>query len=327
MRNYGKPRIVISKCIEFEYCRYNGQIIRNEFVDRIKSYVDFIPICPEYEIGLGVPREPIRIIEREKQRYLVQPSSGKDCTENMQEFSQRFLSNLNDIDGFLLKSQSPSCGIKDVKIYPREQNSAPVYRDSGFFGKQVLELYPYLAIEDEARLRNNGIKEHFLKKIFTFARFRQIKDTRKIHDMIQFHTENKLLFMSYSQKYLKEMGRVLSNQKDIPLQQLKEAYQTFLFKMFLRPPRCNSNINILQHAFGYVSDHLHQNEKQLFLKTINEYSNNTSSLEIPVALLKSWIIRFQEPYLQKQTFFEPYPPELHTAESVQICPSKDYWKS
>jgi len=294
---------------------------------KIMPYVDFIPVCPECEIGLGVPREPIRIIEKENHRYLLQPTTRKDYTKNMELFSTRFLKDLIDIDGFLLKSQSPSCGIKDVKIYPSEQNVAPLFRNAGFFGKQVLEMYPSLAIEDEARLRNNTIKEHYLKKIFTFARFRQIKHTHKIHDLIQYHTENKLLFMSYNQRYLREMGRLLSNQKEMHLQQLIDTYQTYLSNMFLKPPRCNSNINILQHAFGYISDQLQKSEKQLFLQTVEEYSNKVSSLEIPVALLKSWIIRFQEPYLQRQTFFEPYPYELHEAESIQICPSKDYWKT
>jgi uncharacterized protein YbgA (DUF1722 family)/uncharacterized protein YbbK (DUF523 family) len=325
MNKYERPRIIISKCIEFENCRYNGQIIRNEFVARIKDYVDFIPICPEYEIGLGIPRNPIRIIEKENVRQLIQPATGRDVTIEMNEFCGRYLSTLKDIDGFLLKSQSPSCGIKDVKIYPRSKDSAPMFRDGGLFGKKVCETYPYLAIEDDARLRNSSIKEHFLKKIYTFAEFRKINNTLTIKDLIDFHTKNKLLLMSYNQRNLKEMGKLVSNTKEMSAPDLVNEYKNTLFKTFQKGPRCTSNINILQHAFGYISKYLTKEEKQMFLNSMNEYRNKKISLEIPIAYLKSWILRFDEHYLRNQTFFEPYPSELHDAESIQICPSKDYW--
>lgn len=325
MKTYERPRIIISKCIEFENCRYNGQIIRNEFVAKIKNYVDFIPICPECEIGLGIPRNPIRIVEKENVRQLIQPATGRDVTNEMNEFCIKYLSNLKDIDGFLLKSQSPSCGIKDVKIYPRSEDSAPKYKDAGLFGKNVIETYPYLAIEDEARLRNSSIKDHFLKKIYILAEFRKIKYKTEIQDLIDFHTKNKLLLMSYNQRNLKEMGKLVSNTKGMSVHDLVNEYGNMLFKTFQKGPRCTSNINILQHAFGYLSKYLTKEEKQMYLDTVNAYRNKKIPLEIAIAYLKSWILRFDEQYLRKQTFFEPYPSQLHDAESIQICPSKDYW--
>ncbi len=118
MKSFIKPRIVISKCIEFESCRYNGQIIRSEIINTLKPHVEFLPICAEVEIGLGVPRDPIRIIEKHAKKFLVQPTTGRDVTTEMLSFTQRFLSLIQGIEGFLLKSQSPSCGTRDVKIYP-----------------------------------------------------------------------------------------------------------------------------------------------------------------------------------------------------------------
>jgi uncharacterized protein YbgA (DUF1722 family)/uncharacterized protein YbbK (DUF523 family) len=321
-----KPKIVVSKCIEFEYCRFNAQIIRNEFVSKLKNFVNFIPICPEYEIGLGIPRDPIRIVEKEGNRLLVQPSTEKDVTKIMNDFSNKFLNDLDNIDGFILKSQSPSCGIKDVKIFPKSKNAPPKFRDSGFFGKKVIDTYPHLAIEDENRLRNTIIKEHFLKKIYTFASFREIKDTGKIKDLIEFHTKNKFLLMSYNQKNLKLMGKLIANQKTQSLNNLINKYEKLLYETFSRGNRCNSNINILQHAFGYFSKKIKKNEKDMLLENIEKYKDKETPLEIPIALLKSWIIRFDEPYLKNQTYFEPYPSELHEAEAVNICPSKDYWK-
>ena len=321
-----KPKVVVSKCIEFDSCRYNAQIIRSDFVSKLKKFVEFIPICPEFEIGLGIPRDPIRIIEKEKKRILIQPLTDKDVTKKMNDFSDKFLDNLKNIDGFILKSQSPSCGIKDVKIYPRTANSAPKFRDSGFFGQKVLEKYYFLAIEDEARLRNTAIKDHFLKKIYTFARFRKIKETKNIKDLIDFHTENKFLIMSYSQKNLKEMGKIVSNQKKDSMKKIIIVYEKLLYDTFSKGVRCNSNINILQHAFGYISKNITADEKKMFLNSLDKYKNKKVSLEIPVAIIKSWIIRFDESYLRNQTYFEPYPLDLQEAEAVNICPSKDYWK-
>jgi uncharacterized protein YbgA (DUF1722 family)/uncharacterized protein YbbK (DUF523 family) len=325
-KKFVKPNIVVSKCIEFDFCRYNGQIIRNEFVRKLKDFVNFIPVCPEVEIGLGIPRDSIRIVEKDGKRLLIQPSTENDVTEKMIIFSKNFLNKLENIDGFILKSQSPSCGIKDVKIYPNSKNSAPKFRDKGIFGRKVIEKHQHLAIEDENRLRNTIIKEHFLKKIYTFAAFRDIKDTKKIKDLIDFHTKNKYLLMSYNQKNLKIMGNLIANWNKEPIENIIDKYEKILYGTFSRGSRCNSNINILQHAFGYFSKHIAKKEKEMLLANIKKYSGKQTSLEIPIALLKSWIIRFDEPYLKKQTYFEPYPPELHEPEAVTICPSKDYWK-
>jgi uncharacterized protein YbbK (DUF523 family) len=164
-----KPQVFISKCLGFAKCRYNGLTIPDEFVTNLKPHVDFHPVCPEVEIGLGIPRDPIRIVSIKKKLHLVQPATGKDLTEEMTDFSTSFLNSLKTVDGFLLKNRSPSCGIKDVKVYPGTGKVASIARDSGFFGAAVLEKFPFSAIEDEGRLKNYRIREHFLTKLFTLA--------------------------------------------------------------------------------------------------------------------------------------------------------------
>jgi uncharacterized protein YbbK (DUF523 family) len=171
-----KPRIVVSKCLGFAACRYNGLMISSPLVRKLKDQVDFIPVCPEQEIGLGVPRDPIRIIEDKGKRRLYQPATGLDLTKEMNAFINSFLKTLGQVDGFLLKSGSPSCGIKDVKVYPKlTKRHRPVTEKSyGFFGGRVLELYPGLAIEDEDGLKNPAIREHFLTRIFAQVCSRKI---------------------------------------------------------------------------------------------------------------------------------------------------------
>ena len=174
--DFVKPRIVVSKCLNFGACRYNGLMIPSPLVKKLKDQVDFIPVCPEQEIGLGLPRDPIRIIENKGRRSLYQPATGRDLTKEMNVFTGRFLKNLGPVDGFLLKGRSPSCGIRDVKVYPglTERQRPVTGKSYGFFGGRVMELYPGLAIEDEGRLKNAAIRKHFLNRIFATAHLRKI---------------------------------------------------------------------------------------------------------------------------------------------------------
>lgn len=321
-----KPRLVVSKCIEFDFCRYNAQIIRSDFVAQLKPFVDFFPICAEVEIGLGIPRDPIRIVHDKEGKHLIQPSTGKNVSEAMNQFSSTYLDSLTDIDGFILKSQSPSCGLRDVKIYPAVKNAAPIMRSSGYFGEQVLHRFPYLAIEDEMRLNNSVIREHFLRKIFTYARFRSAQKTQSIRKLIQFHTDHKFLFMTYSQKHLKTLGNIVATQKSNLREEVFSTYAKHMYELFAKAPRCTSNINVLHHIMGYVSSEMSKQEKQFFLSLIEQFRHGKIPLSAPVTLLRAWVIRTQQPYLVNQTFFQPYPDELLDAEALASCGVRDFWK-
>ncbi len=326
LKDYLKPKIVVSKCIEFDSCRYNGQMISSDFVKELKSLVEFIPICPEYEIGLGVPRDPIRIVSYDGSLKLIQPKTEKDVTSDMVNFANYFLNSLNEVDGFILKSKSPSCGIKDVKIY---SGSGPPPKDSkgsGFFGNAVIEKYSNLAIEEEGRLLNPIIKQHFLTKIYALRRYREVKKTRSKKDLVDYQSHNKLLFGAYSQKETKELGRIVANMHKFPLDIIFEKYEEHLYVLLSKPPRCHPNINILLHGFGYVSKNLNKKEKEFFFDALDKYRNGKVSLAVPTNILKSWVLRFGINYLENQSFFEPYPDQLMSVEDVNACEVRDYWR-
>jgi uncharacterized protein YbbK (DUF523 family) len=154
MRKFPKPIVVLSKCLEFEACRYNGEVIPDSFVKEIEPYVNFKPMCPEGEIGLGVPRDPIRVISHGKETRLLQPATGRDISSKMLGFADNYLKSLKEVDGFILKSRSPSCGTKDVKLFPSSEDGTAIGKTKGFFADRVLEHFPGLAIEDEGRLKN-----------------------------------------------------------------------------------------------------------------------------------------------------------------------------
>ncbi|KYC45927.1 MAG: hypothetical protein APG12_00538 [Candidatus Methanofastidiosum methylothiophilum] len=326
MKHFLKPRIVISKCIEHDACRYNGQMISSDFVKQLKSFVEFIPVCPEYEIGLGVPRDPIRIVSFDGNLKLLQPKTEKDVTKDMIEFSNSFLQKVKDIDGFILKSKSPSCGIKDVKIHAGAGPPPKESKDSGFFGKAVLGRYSNIAIEDEGRLINSRIKQHFLTKVYALRKFREVKNSMLKKDLVEYQSYNKLLFGAYSQKETKELGRIVANMDKYPLEKIFQNYEGHLYALFSKPPKCSPNINILLHGFGYISKNLNKKEKEFFFETIDKYRAGKVSLSVPTNILKSWVLRFDEKYLENQSFFEPYPSELLSVEDINACEVRDYWE-
>ncbi len=327
MRDFVRPKVVVSRCLEFDHCRYNGDMISSPTVAKLKDYVDFIPVCAEVEIGLGVPRSPIRIVLDEGGHRLVQPASGKDVTESMETFCADFLDSLGEnVDGFILKFRSPSCGLKDVKVYPSLGKSGAIEKTSGYFGGAVLKRYYSLPIEDEGRLRNSRIKEHFLTKLFALADFRKVKAEASMKELVRFHTENKFLLMAYNQAELKKLGAIVANHEKKPFNEVISEYEVHLSSAFSRPPKYTSSINVLMHALGHFSDKLSNAEKALFFDWIQKYREGKTSLCPAINTIRSWIVRFEDQYLMNQTFFKPYPEGLMEIDPVNSHLRNDLWK-
>jgi uncharacterized protein YbbK (DUF523 family) len=173
MPTFARPRIVISRCIDFDACRYNGQVIRSSLREELEPHVHFLPICPELEIGLGVPRDPIRIVAGGGGDRLVQPSTGLDLTDRMRRFADRYLSRLDAVDGFILKSRSPSCAVTDARLHLNEDTGESTGMRPGMFAEHVLARFPRAAVEDEARLGDPGARHDFLSRVFALAASRE----------------------------------------------------------------------------------------------------------------------------------------------------------
>jgi uncharacterized protein YbgA (DUF1722 family)/uncharacterized protein YbbK (DUF523 family) len=310
MKTFPRPNVVISNCLELSACRYNGQLVHDDFVKKLGEHVNFIPVCPEVAIGLGVPRFPIRIVSQGAGIQLIQPATKSDLTDKMRQFSNDFLSQLNDVDGFILKFRSPTCGLKDVRIYSKAEKSAAVGKTAGFFGGKVLEMFRGLAIEDEGRLRSLKIREHFLTKLFTLASFREVKKSQRISDLTQFHADYKFLLMAYSQKELRILGNIAANRDKKDIKQILAEYEAHLHESMIAPSKRSSNINVFTHILGYFSKQLSANEKKFYLETVQLYRESRVPFTSALGLLKGWAIRFQDEYLMRQTFFNPFPVDL-----------------
>lgn len=310
MRTFQQPRLLISRCIEFDACRWNGLMIASDIVKLLKPHVVFVPVCPEVEIGLGVPREPIRLVRTDDGLQLYQPATDSYWTRAMETFGVRFLEALPPLDGAILKGRSPSCGIKDVKVYPADPKGMPRKEGSGLFAAAVMARWPHLAVEDEGRLTNYVIREHFLTRIFTLAAFREVKKQRSMGALVEFHAQNKLLLMAYREAHLRALGRIVAHHEHKPLPAVLDAYEEMLQQALARPPRRTTSINVLMHALGYFSEGLLSAEKAFFLECLEDYRRGRVPLSVPISILRSWIVRFDQEYLREQSFFEPYPQEL-----------------
>tara|TARA_Y100001970_G_scaffold219373_1_gene269155 strand:+ start:684 stop:1637 length:954 start_codon:yes stop_codon:yes gene_type:complete len=304
-----KPKIIISKCLEFDACRYDGQIINNKYIKILKKYIDFKHICPEVEIGMDIPRDAIRLIKNKNdlEKKLYQPKTKKYFTTKMNSFSKKYLEQINTIDGFILKSDSPSCGINTAKIYPKTGNVAAEGRESGLFASHILSMFPDHPKEEEKRLNNVFIREHFYTSIFSIADFRKVET---VDSLYKYHAKHKYLFMSYNQLLMRKMGQIAAsaNKKNIKCTITK--YHKVLLKLFRRKSRIPSNINTHMHVMGYFKKMLSHKEKMHFLDILEQYRNKQIPISSVNSILLSWINRFGNKYLEKQSFFEPFPKEL-----------------
>ncbi len=290
-----KPKLFISACLEFEKVRYNGQFVPSKIVRDLIPFVDFIKTCPENEIGLGVPREPIRIVKKNNQHRLIQHKTELDVTDKMNDFCKSFVNNLEEVDGFILKSKSPTMGIDNIKVYHSiDRGSGVAEKCGGFFAERIKEKFFGHPIEEEDRLRNKIIRKHFLVQLFLFAKLREAVKEKSLQ---KFHEENKLLLLFYS----KDKFINLDPEKDNYLQLIKEVVE--------KPPKSKEIADFFEELMIGKKD------------AIKEYRENKMSFETLFELSKIFI---KDKDLLTQSFYNPFPAELTT--EAEEDRDKDYWK-
>ncbi len=298
-----KPTVLISACLNGLEYRYNGSSANDEVVEKIKPLFNLINVCPEVDIGLGIPRKPIRLHKINQEIKVIQEDTNLDVTYKLEDFSYKIIKKYeNKIHGVLLKAKSPSCGIANSKFYV----DGKVYgRTYGVFAKILKQNLPYIPIIDEGRLRNKNLFWEFLTKVFMFWRFKNSKSN--IKNLIDFHTKYKYIFMSISQKHLKILGSLLAkHKKENFLETLKE-YEDTLKELLKLPFRKSNLTNTLIHMFGHISKNLSKQEKTNFLNLIDKYKNSKFDFVAIVEMLKLYALRFNDGYLLSQYFFFPFP--------------------
>ena len=264
-RAFAKPVVVVSKCLEFEACRYNGERISASFIERLEPHVRFRPVCPEVEIGLGTPRDPIRIYLRGERKALYQPATRRHLTRKMNAFSGRYLEGLEEVDGFILKAKSPSCAITDAKIFPTAAADEQATLGPGLFAEAALEAFGSRAFVDEAGLNDRQVRAGFLTRIFALAAFREARESGRIDSLTRYHAENKLLFLACDQETMREMGRIAANFDKRSFGEVTSVYENALLRLLARTPSRASYVNALTHAMGHLSEKIGPQDKARFL--------------------------------------------------------------
>ena len=308
---YSRPKIVLSRCLNIEPVRYNGGIVNDDFSKKLLNYVDYVAVCPEVDIGMSVPRPSVLLYKKDDQIRMIEPNSMKDYTEEILKFSEEFLNSIGEVDGFLLKAKSPSCGVKDTKLYQENLKGLINGKSNGLFTQKVVEKFFYLPVEDEGRLNDYWIKRDFLTKIFSYARLRHLKNSyMDINDLIRFHQKHKYLLMLYDPYNLKQMGNLIANWKNYGLNESVSRYVNLFYISLSERSNLNKHLNVIQHIYGHFSDKLSESERKHLLRMIEKFKDGKLYLESVLEYIKSFIYRFNDNYLGSQAYLNPFPEEL-----------------
>lgn len=314
-----KIRLGISSCLLGAQVRYDGGHKLDRYLrDVLGEYVDYVPVCPEVEVGLPVPRESLRLVkDKNNQIRLVFARSGKDLTEQMENWSWKRVRQLEGerLDGFIFKSKSPSSGMERVKLY--DLNGVPHKVGVGVFARIFMAHFPLLPVEEEGRLNDPKLRENFITAIFTLKRWRQmLGQGQTVANLINFHSRHKLLLLSHSEKIYRDMGRLVANGEQLPLEELFRQYQSLLIQALRLKTTIKKHINVLQHILGYFKRHLSSDEKQETLELIDAYRQELVPLIVPLTLMNHFVRKYEQPYLQQQVYLHPHPKELKLLNHV-----------
>ncbi|MBZ0157340.1 MAG: DUF523 and DUF1722 domain-containing protein [Alphaproteobacteria bacterium] len=305
-----KIRLGISACLLGEKVRYDaGHKLDRYLRDTIGRYVEWVPVCPEVEYGLPVPREPLHLVGDPAAPRLVTLSTGIDHTEGMREWAQRKLEFLEGMElcGFVFKSKSPSSGMRGVKVC----SPSGVRRGAGVFAGAFMKRFPLLPVEDEERLHDPAFRENFIERVFVFKRWKElVKNTPSAGRLVDFHTGHKLLILSHSTGQYTALGRLVADAKKYRPERLYGEYGSTLMEglKLLATPR--KNTNVLQHIMGYFKRQLTADERKELQEMIARYHAGLLPLVVPVVLLGHYAREFNEPYLKRQLYLNPHPLEL-----------------
>ncbi len=305
-------KLGISSCLLGEKVRYDGGHRWDRFLtDTLGRYVEFVPVCPEVESGLAVPREPMHLVGDLAQPRLLTVRTGIDHTERLVSWAQKRVEELaaQDLCGFIFKSKSPSSGMERVKVYDNQGVPAP--KGVGLFARIFMERFPLLPVADEGRLHDPALRENFIERLFAYQRWRELlAQDAGSGALVAFHTRHQLLILAHSPRHYREMGQLVARAGETPVNELYAGYQTLLLAALRLKATPKKNANVLYHLLGYFKKQLTGDEKQELLEVIDAYRREYVPLVVPVTLINHYVRQYNQPYLKEQYYLNPHPLEL-----------------
>ena len=306
-----KLKIGVSACLLGQNVRYNGGHQLNHFIrDVLGQYMEFVPVCPEVECGMPIPRETLRLVGSEDAPRLVTSRSGVDHTELMQFWAEEKVKQLEqeELCGFIFKKDSPSSGLYRVKVY--SEQGMPRNVGTGMFARAFTRHFPLLPVEEDGRLNDGRLRENFIESVFVFKHFRDLmKASFSRGALVDFHTRHKLLLLAHSQEHYRRMGRFIANIPE-PLDEAYRQYGVLLAETMRVRTTAKKHCNVLLHILGYFKNELSPDEKQEVLEMIEAYRLGNVPLIVPITLLNHYVRKFDQPYLRDQYYLHPHPLDL-----------------
>jgi uncharacterized protein YbgA (DUF1722 family)/uncharacterized protein YbbK (DUF523 family) len=305
-------RIGVSSCLLGQKVRYDGGHKEDAFVHRtLADFVDFVPVCPEVEIGLGVPREAIRLEGNASDPRLVAPKSGRDLTAQMKSWAADRLEGLADlgIHGYILKKDSPSCGMEREKVHHAEGGAGRV--GTGLFAAALMARFPSLPVEEEGRLNDPALRENFVERVFAYHRLQEFLKIRpSASAFIEFHTSAKMALLAHSPKNYRELGRLVAGAgRRVSSDTLSRYAELFMKTLKVKGTR-SKHSNVLYHLMGYLKKDLDSQDKAELVQSVECYRTGLVPLVVPLTLLNHHFRRRPTDWALKQTYLNPYPAEL-----------------
>lgn len=304
-------KIGVSACLLGEHVRYDGGHKHDRYItDTLGEYFTFIPVCPEVECGLPIPREAMRLEGDPLAPRLMTRQTRVDKTEQMLTYCSAKVSELEneELCGFVFKKDSPSSGLFRVKVY---NNGQAQKVGSGLFAAAMARRFVLLPMEEEGRLNDPAIRENFIERVFSYRRW---KDFVALHPtvgrLVEFHTSNKLLMMAHSPQIYREMGALVAHASEVGLGDLLPRYEELYMRGLALHATVKKNTNVLQHIMGYFKQQLSPAEKVELLEVIGRYHDHLLPLIVPLTLLRHFIGKYDQQYLKRQVYLSPHPSQL-----------------
>ena len=307
-----KIKLGISSCLLGNTVRYDGGHKLDRFLNgTLGRWFEYLPVCPEVECGLPVPREAMRLVGDPAAPRLVTINSGIDHTARMVRWAEKRLRELREenLCGFIFKSRSPSSGIGGVKIYTAE--GVPARRGAGIFGGMFVTRFPLIPAEDDGRLMDPVLRENFIERIFVYKRWLELSGEHlSVGKLVSFHSDHKLLIMAHSAKHYTALGKLVASAKGRPIRETGEVYIAQLMEglRLIATPR--KNANVLQHIMGYFKKVLSGSDKKELLEVIESYRRERVPLVVPLVLINHYLKKYPDTYLARQVYLTPHPQEL-----------------
>jgi len=305
-------RLGISRCLLGDEVRFDGGHKRDDFLtEQLSRYVEWIPVCPEVEAGLGTPREAMRLVGDPRHPRLVTITSGTDHTRAVERMITNRIHELKELglSGYVFKKGSPSCGMERVRVY--NDHGVPGRNGVGLFARAFTEQFPLIPVEEEGRLCDLTLRENFIERVFCYRRWQDLVQrgvTRQ--SLMQFHTIHKYLLMAHSMQYSQAIGRLVGQAYQHPPKELVRRYGELFMNALAMKATVRKHVNVLQHILGYFKDRLGAHEKAELLGVIGDYYHGFAPLIVPMTLVKHYVKIFEVNYILDQVYLNPHPKEL-----------------